>query len=59
MTIKNLSNILRIESKGINYDLCEDYFDSVVPIALVKKLSETKNKNKNSEFVEKKQDQME
>ena len=40
------------ESKGVNYDLFKDYFDLVVPSALAKKLFETKNKNKNSEFVE-------
>ena len=40
------------ESKGVNNDLFKDYFDLVVPSALAKKLFETKNKNKNSEFVE-------
>ena len=30
----------------------KDYFDSVVPSALAKKLYETKNKNKNNELVE-------
>ena len=30
----------------------QDYFDSVVPSALAKKLYETKNKNKNNELVE-------
>ena len=30
----------------------KDYFDSVVPSALAKKLYETKNKNKNNESVE-------
>ena len=39
------------ESKGVNYDLFKDYFDLVVPSALAKKLFETKDKKKNSEFV--------
>ena len=39
------------ESKGINYNLFKDYFDSVGPTVLAKELFETKNKNKNSEFV--------
>ena len=38
--------------KGINYDLFKDYFNSVAPTVLAKELFETKNKNKNSEFVE-------
>ena len=41
------------ESKGINYDLFKDYFDLVVPSALAKRLFETKDKKKNSVFVEK------
>ena len=40
------------ESKDINYDLMEDYFDLVVPTVLAKELFETKDKNKNSELVE-------
>ena len=35
----------------MDYDLFKDYFDSVVPSALAKKLYETKNKNKNNKFV--------
>ena len=35
------------ESKGINYDFFEHYFDFLLPIALVKQLYETKNKKKN------------
>ena len=41
------------ESKGINYDLFKDYFDLVLPSALAKRLFETKDKKKNSVFVEK------
>ena len=40
------------ESKGISYDLFKDYFNLVVPSVLVKKLCETKNKDKNNELVE-------
>ena len=39
------------ESKGINYDLFKDYFNSVVPTALAKKLFEIKDKKKNNDFV--------
>ena len=39
------------ESKGIKYDLFKDYFDFVVPSALVKQSYETKNKNKNNKLV--------
>ena len=35
------------ESKGINYDFFEHYFDFSLPIALVKQLYETKNKKEN------------
>ena len=40
------------ESKGINYDLFKDYFNFIVSSVLVKKLYETKNKNKNNKLVE-------
>ena len=40
------------ESKTINYDFFEKYSNFVVPTVLAKKLYETKNKKKNSEFVE-------
>ena len=40
------------ESKDINYDLMENYFDLVAPTVLAKELFETKDKNKNSELVE-------
>ena len=39
------------QREGINCDLLKDYFDLVVPSALAKKLFETKDKKKNSEFV--------
>ena len=39
------------ESKGINYDLFEKPFNVVAPTVLVKKLFETKDRKKNSEFV--------
>ena len=40
------------ESKDINYDLMENYFDLVAPTVLAKELFKTKDKNKNSELVE-------
>ena len=40
------------KSKGINYNLYEDYFDFIVPSALAIKLFETKDKKKNNELVE-------
>ena len=40
------------ESEGINYELFKDYFNFASPTVLAKELFETKNKNKNSEFVE-------
>ena len=49
---KKFIKYIENESKGINYDLFKDYFDLVVPSALAKKLFETKDKKKNSEFVE-------
>ena len=39
------------ESKGINYDLFKEYFNFVAPTVLAKKLFETKDKNKNNNFV--------
>ena len=48
---KNFFKYIENESKGINYNLFKDYFDSVAPTVLAKELFETKNKNKNSEFV--------
>ena len=38
------------ESKGIDYDLFEDYFSFSVPSALAKLLYETENKKENVEF---------
>ena len=49
---KNCFEYIGNESKDINYDLFKDYFDISVPSALLKKLYETKNKNKNNELVE-------
>ena len=51
MTIKNLSNILRINQRALT-ELFEDYFNFSVPSALAKKLFETKDKKENNEFVE-------
>ena len=42
---------LENESKGINYDLFKEYFNFVAPTVLAKKLFETKDKNKNNNFV--------
>ena len=51
MTIKNLSNILRINQRALT-ELFGDYFNFSVPSALAKKLFETKDKKENNEFVE-------
>ena len=48
---KNFIEFIELESKGINYDLFQDYFDFLVPSALAKKLQKTKNKNKNKKLV--------
>ena len=45
---KKFIEYIENESKGINYNLFKNYFNFVVPNALVKKLYETKNKNKNN-----------
>ena len=50
--IKIFIHYIENESMGINYDLFKDYFNFIVPGALVKKLYETKNKNKNHNLVE-------
>ena len=47
----NFFKYIENESKSINYDLSKDYFDLVVPSALVKKLFETKDKKKNNDLV--------
>ena len=49
---KKFIEYIEKKSKGINYDLFKDYFSFLVPSSLVKKLYETKNKNKNNELVE-------
>ena len=49
---KKFIEYIENESKGINDDLFKDYFNFIVPSALVKKLYETKNKNKNNKLVE-------
>ena len=51
MTIKNLSNMLRINQRALT-ELFEDYFNFSVPSALAKKLFETKDKKENNELVE-------
>ena len=43
---------IKNESKGINYDLFKNYINFIVPMALVKQLYKTKNKNKNNALVE-------
>ena len=50
---KKFIKYIENESRGIKYDLFKDYFDLVVPSALVKKLYETKDEKKNNELVEK------
>ena len=49
---KKFIEYIEKKSKGINCDLFKDYFSFLVPSSLVKKLYETKNKNKNNELVE-------
>ena len=44
---------IKEKSRDINNDLFNTYFDFSAPIDLAKKLFETKDKKKNSEFVEK------
>ena len=56
---KKFIEYIENESKGINYDLFKDYFDFAVPSVLVKKLYETKNKNKNNRISRINQGQME
>ena len=50
--IKKFIEYIKHESKGTNYDLFKDYFNFVVPSALVKQLYATKDKNKNDKLVE-------
>ena len=40
------------ETKSINYDLFEDYFNFAAPTDLAKKLFKIKDKKKNNDFVE-------
>ena len=49
MTLKNLSNVEN-ESKSINRDLFKDYFNFLVPSALVKELFKIKDKKKNNDL---------
>ena len=49
---KTLSNILRTKIKTISYNLFKEYFNVATPPFFAKQLFETKNKNKNSEYVE-------
>ena len=48
---KKFIKYIKDESKGINYDLLEEYFSFSVPSALAKKLYEMKNKE-NKELAE-------
>ena len=43
---KKFIKYIENESKGINYDLFKNYFNFIVPSALVKELCETKTKRK-------------
>ena len=43
---------IKIKSRGINNDLFKTYFNFSAPIDLEKELFKTKDKKKNSEFVE-------
>ena len=49
--VKKFIKYIENESNGISYDLFKDYFDFSVPSALVKKLCETRDKNKSNKFV--------
>ena len=48
---KDIIKYIENESKGINYELFDSYFNSVVPSVLVKQLYKTKNKTKNNQLV--------
>ena len=50
--INNAIALIKKESKDINNDLFKTYFNFSAPIDLAKKLFETKDKKKNSAFVE-------
>ena len=50
--INNAIALIKKESKDINNDLFRTYFNFSAPIDLAKKLFETKDKKKNSAFVE-------
>ena len=43
---KKIIKYIENESKGINYDLFKNYFNFIIPSALVKNLYETKKKTK-------------
>ena len=49
---KKFTKYIEDESKGIDYDLFEEYFNFSVPSALLKQLYEIKNKKENDELVE-------
>ena len=50
--IKKFSKCIENDSKGINHDIFEKYFNfSVIPSSLTKQLYKIKNKNKNNELV--------
>ena len=50
--INNTPTFIEEKSRGINNDLFQKYFNFSTPIDLAKELFKTKDKKKNSEFVE-------
>ena len=51
--INNIFTFIKEKSKDINNDLFKTYLNFLTPIDLAKKIFETKDKKKNSDFVEK------
>ena len=51
MTITKFFKYTENESKEINYELVENYFNFVAPTALTKTLYEMKNKKENDKLV--------
>ena len=50
--INNTFTFIEEKSRGINNDLFQTYFNFSTPIDLTKKLFKTKDRKRNSEFVE-------
>ena len=57
--INNTFTFIEEKSEGINHDLFKKYFNFLTSLDLAKKLFETKDKKKNSNFCRKNEKQME